>query len=234
MLLGVDVGGTFTDAVLLDGGAVHTAKVPTTPREESTGVMRAVEAVLERAGAAAGRRRGLRPRDDGRHQRAAGGARGADGAGRHPRLRRPARDRPPGPARTSTASARRSRRRWSSASCASRRRSGSGPTGSSSRSPRTSPSGWRRRSRPAAPRRSRSACSSPTSTRATSSGSPQHLRERAPRRPRLRLARGAAALPRVRALLDDGDRRLPQPAARPLPRRASARPPPRPGCRSRW
>lgn len=54
MLLGVDVGGTFTDAVLLDGGSVHTAKVPTTPREESAGVMRAVEAVLERAGAKAG------------------------------------------------------------------------------------------------------------------------------------------------------------------------------------
>jgi len=52
MLLGVDVGGTFTDAVLLDGGDVHTAKVPTTPREESTGVMRAVAAVLRRAGAA--------------------------------------------------------------------------------------------------------------------------------------------------------------------------------------
>lgn len=52
MLLGVDVGGTFTDAVLLDGGAVHTAKVPTTPREESAGVMRAVEEVLTRAGAA--------------------------------------------------------------------------------------------------------------------------------------------------------------------------------------
>ena len=54
MLLGVDVGGTFTDAVLLDGDAVHTAKVPTTPREESTGVMRAVAEVLGRAGAAAG------------------------------------------------------------------------------------------------------------------------------------------------------------------------------------
>ncbi len=53
MLLGVDVGGTFTDAVLLDGGDVHTAKVPTTPREESAGVMQAVAAVLERAGAAA-------------------------------------------------------------------------------------------------------------------------------------------------------------------------------------
>jgi len=52
MLLGVDVGGTFTDAVLLDGGDVHTAKVPTTPREESAGVMRAVEAVLRRTGAA--------------------------------------------------------------------------------------------------------------------------------------------------------------------------------------
>src|SRR4249919_392637 len=53
MILGVDVGGTFTDAVLLDGGAVHTAKVPTTPREESEGVMRAVAAVLEGAGAEA-------------------------------------------------------------------------------------------------------------------------------------------------------------------------------------
>jgi N-methylhydantoinase A len=53
MLLGVDVGGTFTDAVLLDGGAVHTAKVPTTPREESEGVMLGVAAVLESAGAEA-------------------------------------------------------------------------------------------------------------------------------------------------------------------------------------
>lgn len=51
MLLGVDVGGTFTDAVLIDDGAVHTAKVPTTPGEESAGVMTAVGAVLERAGA---------------------------------------------------------------------------------------------------------------------------------------------------------------------------------------
>jgi N-methylhydantoinase A len=54
MLLGVDVGGTFTDAVLLDGDAVHTAKVPTTPREETAGVMQAVEEVLRRASAAAG------------------------------------------------------------------------------------------------------------------------------------------------------------------------------------
>jgi N-methylhydantoinase A len=54
MLLGVDVGGTFTDAVLLDQGTVHTAKVPTTPGEESRGVMAAIEAVLAEAGAEAG------------------------------------------------------------------------------------------------------------------------------------------------------------------------------------
>jgi N-methylhydantoinase A len=51
MLLGVDVGGTFTDAVLYDGHALHTAKAPTTPSDQSRGVLAAVEAVLERASA---------------------------------------------------------------------------------------------------------------------------------------------------------------------------------------
>jgi N-methylhydantoinase A len=51
MLLGVDVGGTFTDAVLLDGETVHTAKLPTTPEDQSVGVIGAVEAVLRKAGA---------------------------------------------------------------------------------------------------------------------------------------------------------------------------------------
>ena len=51
MLLGVDVGGTFTDAVLDDGRTLHTAKAPTTPDDQSRGVIAAVEAVLERAGA---------------------------------------------------------------------------------------------------------------------------------------------------------------------------------------
>lgn len=53
MLLGVDVGGTFTDAVLAVGGRVWTAKAPTTPEDQSEGVLSAVEAVLGRAGAAA-------------------------------------------------------------------------------------------------------------------------------------------------------------------------------------
>ncbi len=52
MLLGVDVGGTFTDAVLFDGETVHTAKLPTTPEDQSAGVIAAVEEVLGRAGAA--------------------------------------------------------------------------------------------------------------------------------------------------------------------------------------
>jgi N-methylhydantoinase A len=51
MLLGVDVGGTFTDAVLFDGETVHTAKLPTTPQDQSVGVVGAVEEVLRRAGA---------------------------------------------------------------------------------------------------------------------------------------------------------------------------------------
>ena len=52
MLLGVDVGGTFTDAVLLaEDGSVHTAKVPSTPGKESDAVMTAIARVLERAGA---------------------------------------------------------------------------------------------------------------------------------------------------------------------------------------
>ena len=53
MLLGVDVGGTFTDAVLVTGGRVVTAKAPTTPRDQSEGVMAAVAAALERAGRSA-------------------------------------------------------------------------------------------------------------------------------------------------------------------------------------
>ena len=47
MLLGVDVGGTFTDAVLVGAGAgLHTAKVPSTPAEQSLAVLDAVRLVL--------------------------------------------------------------------------------------------------------------------------------------------------------------------------------------------
>jgi len=51
VLLGVDVGGTFTDAVLFDGERLHTAKLPTTPVDQSQAVIAAVRAVIELAGA---------------------------------------------------------------------------------------------------------------------------------------------------------------------------------------
>src|ERR1700728_3495662 len=51
MLLGVDVGGTFTDAVLAFDGRIVTAKAPTTPQDQSEGVIAAVSAALEQAGA---------------------------------------------------------------------------------------------------------------------------------------------------------------------------------------
>jgi len=49
-ILGVDVGGTFTDAVLLVAGTLHTAKVPTRPEQEES-VVGAARLVLEAAGA---------------------------------------------------------------------------------------------------------------------------------------------------------------------------------------
>jgi N-methylhydantoinase A len=42
--LGVDVGGTFTDLVALSEGELVTAKVPSTPRDQSEGVMNAINA----------------------------------------------------------------------------------------------------------------------------------------------------------------------------------------------
>ena len=54
MILGVDVGGTFTDAVLVDRRGVVTGKAPTTPDDQSEGVMAAVREALNGAGARPG------------------------------------------------------------------------------------------------------------------------------------------------------------------------------------
>ena len=51
MLLGVDVGGTFTDAVLATSGHLVTAKAPTTPARPVRGRHGGRRAVLARAAA---------------------------------------------------------------------------------------------------------------------------------------------------------------------------------------
>jgi len=50
--LGVDVGGTFTDLLLLDeaGGRIFTAKVPSTPADSSVGVLNGIEKICREAG----------------------------------------------------------------------------------------------------------------------------------------------------------------------------------------
>jgi N-methylhydantoinase A len=55
MLLGVDVGGTFTDAVLFCGERLHAAKAPTTPADQSEGVLAAIDEALAAAGIESGR-----------------------------------------------------------------------------------------------------------------------------------------------------------------------------------
>jgi N-methylhydantoinase A len=54
--LGVDIGGTFTDATLVDEatGEVRIAKVSTTPSDPSAGFLAAVERILAEAGVAGG------------------------------------------------------------------------------------------------------------------------------------------------------------------------------------
>lgn len=50
VILGVDVGGTFTDAVLATEGRIFTGKSPTTPADQSGGVIDAIANVLDQAG----------------------------------------------------------------------------------------------------------------------------------------------------------------------------------------
>ncbi|MEO1686368.1 MAG: hydantoinase/oxoprolinase family protein, partial [Pseudomonadota bacterium] len=54
--LGVDVGGTFTDLLLLDEarGRTFTAKVPSTPQDSSIGVLNGIEKICATAGIAPG------------------------------------------------------------------------------------------------------------------------------------------------------------------------------------
>jgi len=50
--LGVDVGGTFTDLLLIneDSGETHTAKVPSTPEDSSIGVLHGITRICDESG----------------------------------------------------------------------------------------------------------------------------------------------------------------------------------------
>mgnify|MGYP003417389536 FL=1 len=50
--LGVDVGGTFTDLLLINeqNGDIFTAKVPSTPADSSVGVLNGIAKVCKNAG----------------------------------------------------------------------------------------------------------------------------------------------------------------------------------------
>ena len=53
--VGIDVGGTFTDAVLVDGGGrLHVAKVRSTPADAAVGFVEGLEELARRSGHAAG------------------------------------------------------------------------------------------------------------------------------------------------------------------------------------
>src|SRR3569833_133465 len=52
--VGIDVGGTFTDVVLVDSesGEVWSAKVPTTPKAPTQGALNGLRAILSRSNSA--------------------------------------------------------------------------------------------------------------------------------------------------------------------------------------
>ncbi|HYI99448.1 MAG TPA: hydantoinase/oxoprolinase family protein [Thermoleophilaceae bacterium] len=52
MIVGVDVGGTFTDAVAIADGEIRTGKAPTTPDDQSLGALAAIEQALDGAATA--------------------------------------------------------------------------------------------------------------------------------------------------------------------------------------
>ena len=50
--LGVDVGGTFTDLLLIDesSGQTYMAKVPSTPEDSSVGVLNGISRICDESG----------------------------------------------------------------------------------------------------------------------------------------------------------------------------------------
>ena len=126
-ILGVDVGGTFTDAVLVEEGRIRTAKVPTAARQEES-VLAAARAVRRGAGSSASRTGRPSPRTRSSSGAAPGSRSSATRASSICSTSAARR------ARTSTASAPSIPSRSCRSSAATACAAGSGPRASSSRS----------------------------------------------------------------------------------------------------
>ena len=172
MLLGVDVGGTFTDAVLASpDGELHTAKAPTTPARRVGRRARARSSSRSRRPAAAASAVEAFAHGTTVTTNALLEGRAAPhGAARDRGLHRSRRARPPGARRALPALRRASARRWCRASCASRSTSAAARTARCARRAGCDALAGRVAAR-AASRRSPSCCCTPRRTRATSSPS---------------------------------------------------------------
>ena len=200
MILGVDVGGTFTDAVLLDRRGVVTGKAPTTPDDQSEGVH-------GRGRAGAGRRRA--PAGDVErlvHGMTVGtnalleGTHGAHRAGGHRGLHRPRGARPPGAARALPPVRRAARAaRGRELRVAAPERCGPDGVLRRARRGRAARAPCRARGRRTS-RPSPSACCGAFATPGTSGGVAELVARGAAGRPRVDLARDRRGVPRVRAL----------------------------------
>ena len=218
-ILGVDVGGTFTDAVLVEDGRIATAKVPTSARQEES-VLAAARAVG--AGDSSASRTG-----------------------------RPSRRTPCSSARARVRPSSRPRGSSTSSTCGGRTRAHLYRL--CERPPRAARAA-RALLRGRASGSGRRACSRPLDLESLpeidaeavavcllfSFRDPSHeravadeLRRRLPAAQRRRLARGRARVPRVRARLDDGDRRVSRARSLAGTSSASRERAPRPGFPSR-
>ena len=217
-MVGVDVGGTFTDFYVLDetGGAVLTGKRPSTPDNPARAIIDGLQALASRHGIDLGALRRLAPRHDGGHQRAHPAPRGQHRDGHHARVPRPARDRPPdAPAhvlahRGPSAAARRATPAVRDRRADGRRRRGCHVALRRGRrhGGRTDRRERRRRLRHL-----------PRVRVPQSRARGSHCRRapvRPPRCPRLHVVRGPARVSRVRTVLHHGAERLPPAGARTL------------------
>ena len=218
MLLGVDVGGTFTDAVVAAGGpAGHGEGADDAGRPVARACSPPSSAALEQAGADAEEVEAFA------HGTTVATNALLEGNGARTvlvateRLRGRRRARPPGarrplpPVRRAPGAARAAR--------AARRRAGADDARRAAATPLDGPGRARaRRSRRSIPRRSPSACCTPTATRSTSRRSARRCAERLPGVHVSLSPRGRRHVPRVRARGDDRARRRPLPPARRLPR----------------